>query len=281
MTDDWQPIFATGREQLVTEGFPSWLRTALIPWFRSRLSPHGDYFASQPLIAFQLKTRTHYGFTSDGVFFGRQFIPFLEKLDDKTYTNLLDFLLHWKDSAVSWPLPANEEKVEEPLRAANSEWAVARVGERLRLVQRLPVGVLPVMTEALAGADAATKKLQEAWLDGFGTTPRASVAYYNAVVAVENAAFAVIPVAVPEPTLSTLFSLLEAETPKWKLTLRDSDKAPGGKSLAAMLRSLWRGHDSRHGAKEYEDVSIEQARAAVTLAATLVWWFRSGVVIPA
>ncbi|QZQ55073.1 hypothetical protein KZI27_17755 [Curtobacterium sp. TC1] len=133
MTDVWQPIFATGRERLETEGFPSWLRTALVPWFRSRLSPHGDYFSSQPLVAFQLKAKTHHGFTSNGVSFGGQFISFLEGLDDETYTNLLDFLLHWKESAASWPLPVYEEKVEEPLRAANSEWAVARVGDRPRL----------------------------------------------------------------------------------------------------------------------------------------------------
>lgn len=52
MTAAWQPIFPNGREQLVTEGFPAWLRTPLVPWFRSRLSPHSDYFPSDALTEF-------------------------------------------------------------------------------------------------------------------------------------------------------------------------------------------------------------------------------------
>jgi hypothetical protein len=63
--------------------------------------------------------------------------------------------------------------------------------------------------------------------------------------------------------------------------LRDSDKAPGAKSLAAMLRTLWRGHQSRHGRPDYTDATLEEARAAVVLAATLVQWFTSGVIEPA
>jgi hypothetical protein len=179
--------------------------------------------------------------------------------------------------------PQSEESdtayLEQVLSDSGSKWSVMRVGDDYRITERVPQGVVGAMEEALAGTDAAAQKLQEAWVDAFRTNPRASVAYYNSVVAVENAAFAVIPLNLPEPTLANLFSVLEADMPKWKLTLRDSEKAPGAKALAAMLRALWRGHDSRHGASEYEDVSIEQARAAVMLAATLVWWFRSGVVV--
>lgn len=87
-----------------------------------------------------------------------------------------------------------------------------------------------------------------------------------------------IPVQVPEPTLSNLFSILEADDPKWRLIFRDSPKAPGAKTLATMLRTLWRGHESRHGRPDYADASLEEARAAVVIAATLVQWFNSGVV---
>jgi len=48
-----------------------------------------------------------------------------------------------------------------------------------------------------------------------------------------------------------------------------------------MLRTLWRGHESRHGRPDYTDASNEEARAAVMLAATLVQWFTTGVVQPA
>lgn len=47
-----------------------------------------------------------------------------------------------------------------------------------------------------------------------------------------------------------------------------------------MLRTLWRGHESGHGRPDYADATVNEARAAVILAATLVQWFTSGVVAP-
>jgi hypothetical protein len=142
----------------------------------------------------------------------------------------------------------------------------------------VPDGVRDALSHVLSATDRASLKLQEAWLDAYGTKPRASVAYSHAVVAVETAALSVIPTSVPEPTLSNLFSILEAPQPKWGLVFRDSDKAPGSRTLAAMLRTLWRGHESRHGRPDYADASLEEARAAVALAGTLVQWFTSGIV---
>lgn len=231
------------------------------------------------LLAFQLATQSDHGFTAEEAHFPTTVVGWLQKCDDDTFVQFLHFML-WLESE-NGTRYSGVAVVEEVLSSAGSKWAAANVGGRSVLVERVPEGVLNSVTEALSGTDAASKKLQEAWFDAFGTKPRPSVAYYTAVVAVENAALAVIPVNHPEPQLSMLFSILEADNPKWQLTLRDSEKAPGAKSLAAMLRTLFRGHDSRHGSPDdYKDVGIEQARAAVMLAATLVWWFRSGVVVP-
>jgi len=258
------------------------MRAPLIPWFKPRLSGHwSDQFFPLLLIRFQLEVQEDFGFESTEVYFD-EVKDFLQECDDNTFINFLDYVLVHGDYGEE-NAPQSEESdieyLEQVLSDSGSKWSVTRVGEQFRVTERVPEGVLASVEEALAGADAAAQKLQEAWLDAFGTSPRASIAYYTAVVAVENAAFAVIPVKKTEPTLADLFSLLEADSPKWKLILRDNDRAPGGKALAQMLRTLWRGHDSRHGASEYEDVTIEQARAAVMLAATLVWWFRSGVVV--
>lgn len=264
---------------------PSWIRRPLVPWFKSRLAGYWNELVSPILlIRFQLEMQQDYGFGPNEVYFDVEVREFLETCSDDTFINFLDYMLVYGDYEEE-NAPHSEETdiefLEQVLSDSGSKWSVMQIGEDYRIVERIPEGVANSMEEALSGSDAAARKLQEAWLDAFGKNPRASIAYYTAVVAVENAALAVMPVNHPEPQLSTLFSILEADDPKWQLTLRDYDKAPGAKSLAAMLRTLLRGHDSRHGAKEYEDVSIEQARAAVMLAATLVWWFRSGIVVPA
>ncbi|OIH97903.1 hypothetical protein [Curtobacterium sp. MCBA15_001] len=265
---------------MLVDDFPIWLREALVPWFKRRLVPQGkNWFSSQLLTDFQLAMKGSFGFTAEDVHWSSQMVPWLRTAEDKTFLLFLHYVL-WSRSQYQGN-DAQVADVEQVLSSAGSKWTAGVLGGRSVIVERVPEGVALAVTEALGASDVAAQKLQEAWVDAFGTNPRASVAYYNAVVAVESAAFAVISVGMPEPTLANLFSVLEAENPKWKLTLRDSDKAPGAKSLAAMLRTLWRGHDSRHGAKEYSDVTIEQARAAVMLAATLVWWFRSGVVVEA
>lgn len=274
----WRPVIPTGREDALTEQFPSYLREALFRWMaRAVLEDHGYVYPNE-FIAFQNSAHIDLGFQGDGLLSWNNYVlPRLRKLDDATFTNLLDYLA----STTNFGPGAGQHPIEQPLSDGGSAWTVMRWNKnKARLVKRVPDGVRQATKAVLSATDAASVKLQEAWHDAYGTNPRASVAYAHAVVAVETAALSVIPVGGPEPTLANLFSVLESDTPKWKLVFRDSDKAPGAKTLAAMLRTIWRGHESRHGRQDYADASLEEARAAVILAATLVQWFTSGVVIP-
>jgi hypothetical protein len=272
----WRPVIPTGRDEVLTEGFPSQLREALFAWVQVALGVDHDGMYSHRFVDFQNAIRTDLGFTADlYMSWSGSVMPRLRKMDDKTFTNLLDFL------AADHFLPQGKQHpLESILSEGGSAWTVVRSQSSARLAKRVPDGVLESVRGVLTAKDAASLKLQEAWLDAHGTNPRASVAYNHAVVAVEIAALSVIPTKLPEPTLASVFSILEAETPTWRLALRDSDKAPGAKSLATMLRTLWRGHESRHGRPDYADATLDEARAAVMLAATLVQWFTSGVVVP-
>lgn len=60
--------------------------------------------------------------------------------------------------------------------------------------------------------------------------------------------------------------------------MRVHKHAPTDDMLVAMFRTLYRGHIDRHGSDDYRDVTHEEARARVALAATLVYWFTSGAV---
>jgi hypothetical protein len=266
----------TSREEALTEEFPSYLREAVFRWFQDVLGVKNDYVRPHQFVDFQNASRTDIGFrTSSLLSWKNEVLPLLRRIDDATFTNLTDYL-----ASVSY-INRNSHPLERILSDGGSAWTVIRWNNSYaRLAKRVPDGVLDTVHGTLSATDAASVKLQEAWLDAYGTNPRASVAYSHAVVAVEIAALSVIQPKKTEATLGDLFSILEADTPKWKLVLRDSAKAPGAKSLATMLRTLWRGHESRHGRPDYADASLEEARAAVILAATLVQWFTSGVVKP-
>lgn len=277
-SDAWRPVIPTGREDALSESFPGYLREAIFRWMARAASEDHGYVYSHKFVDYQNAARTDIGFRVDTLLHWKDSVlPHLRKLDDAQFTNLLDYFL----STTHFGPSSGQHPLEPILSDGGSAWTVIRWNtNRARLVKRVSDGVRQATATVLSATDAASKKLQEAWLDAYGTNPRASVAYSHAVVAVETAALSVIPAGGPEPTLANLFSILEAEKPKWRLIFRDSDKAPGAKSLSMMLRTIWRGHESRHGRPDYADASLEEARAAVILAATLVQWFTSAVVVP-
>lgn len=274
----WRPIIPTGREDALVEEFPSYLREAVFGWLKSVLVGDKNWMPSQRIVEFQNDAHVDIGFRSGSLLEWRPTVlPRLRELDDATFTNLLDHRL----SVSYWP-SSDIHPLERILSNGGSAWTVIRWNRsKARLTARVPAGVRSAVGGVLSATDTASKKLQEAWVDAYGARPRASAAYSHAVVAVETAALSVISTGHPEPTLGNVISVLESSNPKWRLILRDNDKAPSAKSLAMMLRTLWRGHESRHGRPDYEDATLEEARAAVILAATLIQWFTSGVVVPA
>ena len=274
----WSPVVPTGRREALVEEFPRYLREAIFQWMHDSLESSSGFVSTEFLINFQNASRVDIGFQSNRYLnWNDQLLPYLREIDDAIFANLLDYL------ASSTPFqPGTEHPLEYILSEGGSAWTIIRWNDTYaRLTKRVPEGVTEAFHDVLSATDVASRKLQEAWLDAYGPDPRASVAYSNAVVAVETAALTVIPVNKQDATLANLFSILEAEKPKWQLVLRDSGKSPGAKSLAVMLRTLWRGHQSRHGRPDYTDATLEEARAAVVLAATLVHWFTSGVIKPA
>ncbi|MGG7450110.1 hypothetical protein ACQ3HE_04365 [Plantibacter auratus] len=251
------------------------MREAIFRWIHGIIDVSSGYAYTHRFVDFQNATRANLGFEADRLLdWENQILPYLRDLPDNAFTNLVDYFASDSYFPTGSPHP-----LEAILSNGGSAWTMVRWNAvNARLAKRVPDGVQEAVRSVLQASDAASKKLQEAWLDAYGTNPRASVAYNHAVVAVEIAALSVIPTGKTEPTLANVFSLLEADTPSWRLVFRDNSKAPGAKSLAMMLRTLWRGHESRHGRPDYADASLEEARAAVILAATLVQWFTSGVV---
>ncbi|MGA5552372.1 hypothetical protein [Streptomyces pseudogriseolus] len=104
-------------------------------------------------------------------------------------------------------------------------------------------------------------------------------AYSEAIKAVECAAHAVIQPNHAKATLDTMLGEIKGARHKFSTAI----PAPAGDPIApaeAMMRTLWEGQTSRHGAQtETVPETLEAARAGVHLAAALVQWFVSGAVI--
>ncbi len=189
---------------------------------RERWAPTAAMWNPSVFVEFQNAAHIDLGFRSGGSLkWVGTVLPRLRELEDAVFTNLIDYLL-----SKQYFSSQNKHPLERVLSDGGSAWTVIRWNRmNARLTKRVPDGVRSAVANALSATDAASSKLQEAWLDAYGTNPRASVAYSHAVVAVETAALSLMPTGKDEPTLASVFSLLEGENPKWTLIFRDSDKA--------------------------------------------------------
>jgi hypothetical protein len=66
---------------------------------------------------------------------------------------------------------------------------------------------------------------------------------------------------------------------QWKLVLPGNNQDHDVAHLVGMLRLMWPNHDRHGGAMTKRTPSQQEARAVVTLAATIVQWHRDGWVV--
>lgn len=168
-------------------------------------------------------------------------------------------------------------ELDQLLNDAGSAWHVAADGKAL---QRRVSPAARQALEATSGT-AASVQLSAAWTAAYGRHPDPSLAYSQAIKAVESAS---IPIVLPRDRLATLGKVigeLDQQPQRWQLAI----SAPGGGSqadittLLAMLRLLWNGQTDRHGSSgEPVPVTPQGAEAGVHLALALVHWFQSGTI---
>ncbi len=164
------------------------------------------------------------------------------------------------------------------LSVSGSVWTVADDGSSLTRV--VSDQAQATFDSATATADEATNDLREAWSNAFGKNGDPSDAWDHAIKAVEHV---LIREVMPNNLSATLGQVLgELGGPNsgnWKLILPGSDQSQDVAPLVAMLRLLWPNHDRHGGTAPKRAPSDEEARAVVTLAATIVQWHREGWVV--
>ncbi|WP_374159386.1 hypothetical protein ACEWX3_10585 [Mycobacterium sp. G7A2] len=164
------------------------------------------------------------------------------------------------------------------LDLAGSVWTVAP--DRRALTRVVNDQAQATYEEATSVADAATGELKEAWANAFGRSGDPSDAWDHAIKAVEDV---LIPEMMPNngnATLSNVVGELAGQNgAQWRLVLPGNDQTHDVGALVAMLRLMWPNHDRHGGSTPKRTASEQEARAVVTLAATIVQWHREGWVV--
>lgn len=163
--------------------------------------------------------------------------------------------------------------LESLLETARVNWTATPHG----LENRVDPTAIGAANAATSPADRASDELREAWHNVYGRSNDPSDAWDHAIKAVEEV---LIPIVVPNKAKATLGDVLgqmKAASNKISLTLQTSGPVASGETLEAMLRLMWPNPD-RHGGAGGRVPSLEEARAVVHMAVTVVQWARDGVV---
>ena len=132
---------------------------------------------------------------------------------------------------------------------------------------------------AISVADEITAQIREAWSHAFGRNGDPSDAWDHAIKAME-ALF--IPLVIPKKDKANLGGVvgeLRNQGHVWEMVLPGKDDDNDVTPLVGMLNGIWPNTDRHPGGTNDRPPTPEEARAVVTLAATIVQWHREGWVL--
>jgi hypothetical protein len=255
------------------EGVPPHLRQQLIGWLL-------DVYTSTPpdalsrridvvgleLVAALLRIDLT-GLDSDGPF---PTIIGWASSDDERFLDLLHYTLQFPSKVgTAW------KKLEILLALGGSVWRATEKGLELRVDPTAGAA----FDQASQTSDASSDDLSEAWGKAYGRHPNASDAWDHAIKACEAI---LIPIVVPKQTRATLGHVvqhLRTQGHLWKLLVAGPETNYDFAPLVGMLDVIWPNPDRHADPKDRRTPTIEETRAVVQLAVTIVQWARDGQIM--
>jgi hypothetical protein len=193
----------------------------------------------------------------------RNFPAKMASLSSDQMVSIIDWMLYFDIKSAR---PSSDD-LGQILDIGRAEWKLSDMDPGCpRLVRRIPAGVEKSYEDVVSKTGAAGSLLAEAFNAVYGASPNPDSAYGLSVKAVETLA---CPKFLPKngrATLGTIITHLEQKT--LSLPLREGN-VPDGPLIVSMMRKLWAGGE-RHGSTTYQHVSQEGAKAALSLAVSLV-----------
>lgn len=251
VNDDGTPA----RLSAIEPGIPSYMRSHVADWAVHVLG--GQYNTNEAVInrmSLQLKE----ALPTNATVLGR----YLAVSTDSFLVTALDWLLYHEPNAQT-----GSGILKFILDQGRSEWTVNEIEEgRPRISRRIPEGVELVLADTVERLGTAGVLLAEAFNSIYGATPNPNHAYDMCVKSVETLA---CPKFLPNSTRATLGSVSTHLAQKTvTLPLREAG-APDKDLIVGMMRKLFLGAE-RHGSNDYQHVSLEGAKTALSLATALL-----------
>lgn len=255
------------------EGVPPHLTHALVHWFDGLInSGPGGYFSNERSIreiASFLRLPLKPNVDAHDI---AGFLIAKASVDEAFFLDLVDGMLQLHGTEM------RANRLANLLDTAGSVWTTADDYKSLiRVVSDEAQATYEAVTSV---ADEAATELKEAWANAFGRNGDPSDAWDHAIKAIEDV---LIPLIVPnqsKPNLGHVVGQLRNQGQLWKLTLPGKDLDHDVAPLVGMLNIIWPNHDRHGGGQTTKRTPSEQeARAVVTLAATLIQWHRDGGIV--
>jgi hypothetical protein len=191
--------------------------------------------------------------------------------------DFIDYVLH---HASVFQVPQHQRtadtmaaELDVILKTAGSVWEVVPTDDDGYQLARRAVGPVRAAVADLPPDTRAAQHLTTAWNRLSGREPDASLAYREAIRAVEAAAKPVLTPNDERATLGKMIAAIKNKPDKWTVTLGSVD------GIRLLMESVWQGQLDRHGTNDERvplNVSSAHADAAVTTCITLVRLFVGG-----
>lgn len=273
----WSPGRRKNQLALETpyEGVPEHLRQPLWSWLEPVLEGNSHFVVGAGLeLRVALPDMVAYGAES-GVSRLREVIA----ADPGLFLDLIEYVLERKDFDDTRLLHDDGVrhhgvgKLELLLELGNSAYKVREDATGLEM------RTLPAVQQQVQGvvdtAGAAGAHLADAWNAAYSRTPDPVKSYYESVKAVEAALASKISPNNSKATLGSMIADLKNKPEKWKFVIPDGTRSKGVETLLGMMQVLWQ-RNARHGGPDHKPETLEEAQAAVHLAASLVQFGVSG-----
>lgn len=260
-------------------GIPDYMRESVIAW---RQHGRAGYNLADVgfLVRFQTAAKTNLGIKADLTIDNDGLNAYLRNMDHDVFANLIHFVLSELFVSPGGTGSSNDRvrQLEAILSTGGSSYTVGKVQSRYGLVERVPAAVADTVEEVISSSGKASSLLSKAWEQAFGMNKNPSHAYYDAVKAVEVLSCPIFSPKDGNATLGKDINVLRNNAGKFEFVMPDSKHNTSLEHVVSMMQLLWHSHTDRHGSGDYEDVTVDQAQAAVLLSSTLVGWLSKGMI---
>lgn len=239
--------------QAIESGIPGYMRPAILDWIMEAITANSFSDTRSALILalkHPLPVRDY------------EIKRHLAVCSDDFLVTVMDWLLYHDDYAA-----AEGDALADILELGRSEWSVSELeAGKPRITKRIPTGVQLALEDIVERTSAAGGLLAESFNAIYGANPNPNHAYDLSVKAVETIACPKFLPNSPRATLGSVYAHLNQKTVS--LDLREAG-APDKDLIVAMMRKLFLGAE-RHGSNDYQHVSLDGAKTALSLATALL-----------